>query len=152
MIKQILPIAIVAALMISGCEKSPSDTATDVAVARKDAIENIDEARSDANKTVIKAQDQVANAQKKYGETDQRALNTLTAAESDAMIKTANALFDVAKAEAKGRYNIEKEKCGAFDGAAKDACMSTAAAVRAEELAMATKMRDEALMSAEYQN
>lgn len=150
MIKQLLPLAIVAALMISGCDNSPTDNAKNIVDARKTASKDISQTREDATKTMIKAQDQVASAQQKYGETDQRALKTLTAAESDAMTKTANAAFDVAKAGVEGRYNIEKEKCGILDGAAKDACLSTANTVRTEDLARATKFRDDALLSADY--
>lgn len=150
MIKRILPLVTLAALLISGCEKTPSDTAADVAGARKNAIENVGEARLDANGKVTEARNQVSEAQDNYAESDKNAAKALSEAESKAMIKTAKAQYEVAKVEAEGRYDIEKEKCTGLKGVTEDACLSSAAAVRAEALAKATEARDQVLLSAEY--
>ena len=90
------------------------------------------------------------DAQQAYAESDEIAAKKLTKVESDAMIKTANADFDVASAEAKGGYDVAKEKCDALNGVDKTACLSTADATLAANQAEATAIRDAALVSAEH--
>ncbi|PJA38707.1 MAG: hypothetical protein CO182_10350, partial [Lysobacterales bacterium CG_4_9_14_3_um_filter_62_6] len=81
---------------------------------------------------------------------DNKALKKLTAAESAAMVKTANADFDVATTEADARFSIAEQKCGAVSGVDKDACLSAANAVLAVDRATATAQRDAALAQAEH--
>jgi len=68
----------------------------------------------------------VADAERANARAGAVASNALTRAESDGMIKTANAKFDVARTTAVGHYNVEKEKFDALTGVVEDACISTA--------------------------
>jgi hypothetical protein len=114
MMKRLIPIAAVAVLMLSSCQETPSDTAKDVAKAQEEAGKKVDAARQDADKTVAKASDQVADAKADYAKTDADAHKVLSKVESEAMVKTAQADFDVAVAEAEGRNKVAKEKCDAL--------------------------------------
>jgi hypothetical protein len=99
---------------------------------------------------IARADARAADAERANARADAVASNALTRAESDAMIKTANANFDVARTTAVGYYDIEKEKCDALTGVVKDACISTAdATFTASELA-AISTRDAALVAAEF--
>ena len=148
MMNRMIPIAAFAALMLTGCQETSSDTAKDVAEARQDAAEDSAEARHDANDDVAQADDKVADAQQAYANADEGALRKLTKVESEAMIEKAKAAFDVASTEASGRHKVAKEKCGALTGVDKDACLSTADATLAAEQAAATASRDAALVDA----
>ncbi len=72
--------------------------------------------------------------------------------QADALVRTSNADFDVAIAEAKGIEDIATEKCGALSGAEKTACLSAAASTYAASEAKATAERDATLVvAAQYQ-
>jgi hypothetical protein len=134
----VLIAACASALLLGACSKTPADTAKDVA-----------DARTDANQVANAADSKVADAQQAYATTDQNALKKLTAAESEAMISTARANFDVANTDAQGRASIAREKCGSLAGAEKDACLSSAEAALASDQAAAIATRDAALVAAE---
>jgi hypothetical protein len=55
----------------------------------------------------------------------------------------------VAITEADGRHDVAKEKCSAFTGVDKDACLSTADATYAADHAAATADRDARLVDAD---
>jgi hypothetical protein len=144
---QVITIGICAALL-AGCQQASTESG--VAQAQVDAAENTREARVDAAAEIANADERVDDAEQAYARADAVASNALTRAESDAMIKTANANFDVARTTAVGYYDIEKEKCDALTGVVKDACISTAdATFTASELA-AISTRDAALVAAEF--
>ena len=145
MMKQLIPIVAVAALLLAGCNESPSETSKDVTKATEEASQDVSEARQDAGKTENKSEEKVIDAQQKYARTDANAREKLTDVESEAMAAGAKADFDVAKAEAEGRHNIAVEKCGALEGVDKKACLSTADANFAADEAAATAVRDTAL-------
>ena len=121
MMMKLLPAAVVALLLLAGCQETPNETAKDVAAARQD-----------------------------YAETDKDALKKLTVAEADAMVKTANADFEIANAQATGRADVAKQACGTLTGVEKDACISNAEANLAAELATAVANRDAMLVAAEH--
>jgi hypothetical protein len=146
---RLVPLVAVAALMLAACQETPSETAKDVAAARHDAVENVDAARQDKDKVVSKNNDQVADARQAYVKTDEIARQKLTQVESDAMVKTANADFEIASAEATGRNEIAVQRCDALTGVDKDACVSAAAATLASEQATATSNRDAMLVAAD---
>jgi PBP1b-binding outer membrane lipoprotein LpoB len=150
MMIRILPLAIVAAMLIAGCQKSPSDAAEDVTQARQDAVEDIGAARKDADKEMVKEREKVTAAEQDYTKDEDKAITKLTEVEAEAMAKAANVSFGVAKAEIDGRYNIEKEKCGTLTASEKDACLTAAEAVQTRDMAIATKTRDESLVNANY--
>jgi len=145
MMNRLIPIVAVGALLLAGCNESPSETAKDVTQAREKAGQEVSEARQDASKTASKSEDKVMDAQQEYAKTDANAREKLTDVESQAMTAQAKADFDVAKTEAEGRHNIAVEKCGALEGVDKTACVSTADANFAAEVAAATANRDEAM-------
>ena len=147
-LNRMLPIVAVAALMLAGCNKTPSETAKDVTQAREDASQDISEVRQDANKTESKAEEKIIDAQQAYAKTDAAARAKLIEVQSEAMGTTAKADFDVAIAEAKGIEDVAKKKCGVLGGAEKNACMSRAAATFAASEATATAERDAALVAA----
>jgi outer membrane murein-binding lipoprotein Lpp len=149
MIRQLVPLAAIAVLMLAGCQETPAETAQDVSDARVEAAQNINAAREDANQEIDTAARDVAAAQRDFAKTDERAANALGDAESAALTKTAHANFDVAEAEAEGRNSIAVQKCEGFIGIDKDACLSSAAAILASELAVATTNRDTELVAAE---
>jgi len=146
---RLIPIAAVAALVLAGCEKSPTEVSKAVDKARDSASVSVDAARKDAGMAEDKADEKVANAQQDYAETDASARKELSVVEAEAMVKKANAEFDVANAEAEGRHGVAIQKCEMFAGAEKDACMSSADATLATDKAAAIARRDAALVQAE---
>ena len=146
---RLIPIAVVAALMLAGCDKSSSDVSKAVEEARDDASVSVEAARKDAGTVEHKADEKVANAQQDYAETDASARKELSEVESEAMVKKAAAEFDFATAEAEGRHGVAIQKCEMFAGAEKDACMSGADATLATDKATAIATRDAALVQAE---
>jgi len=145
-----IPIVAMAALLIVGCNKTPSETSKDVTEAREKAGQDVSEARQDANKTESKAEEKVIDAQQEYAKTDATARAKLTEVQSEALTTSAKAEFDVAITEAKGIEDIAKQKCGVLAGAEKNACLSTAAATYAASEADATARRDAALVAAAH--
>jgi hypothetical protein len=144
---QVITISICAALL-AGCQGTSTESA--VAQAQEDAAENTRAARVDAAAEIAGADERVADAERVYARTDAVASNVLTRAESEAMIETANANFDVARTTAAGNHDIEMEKCDALTGVVKDACISTADAAFAASEAAAISTRDAALVAAEF--
>ena len=143
-----LSVVALAAVMLAGCNKTPTETSKDVTQAREDASQEVSEARQDASVTENKADEKVIDAQQEYAKKEAAARAKLTEVQSDAMATTAEADFDVAIAEAKGIEEIEKKKCGVLGGAEKTACMSKAAATFAASEAAAKAERDAALVVA----
>lgn len=150
MINRLIPLAAVAALMLTGCKETPSDTASDVADARQEATQDNSEARQDANAEIADANAQVNDAQTAYDEKSDDTRKKLTLAESEAMIKTAKADYDVAKVEAEGRDKIAKAKCDAFSGPEKTSCDNVAQATLVAETSSAAAVRDALLLDATY--
>lgn len=150
MINRLMPIATLAAMMLAACQNTTTDTAEKVAEARDAAADDVADARQYANETLADANDQISDAQQDYARTEKNATKKLTTAQSDAMVKTAHADFELASTVAKGRYDVAKSKCGLFDGVEKTACLSTADATLAANQADATAVRDAALVSAEH--
>ena len=136
--------------VLVGCPETPIETAAEVAEARRDAAEDTKEARQDANEDVAGAIEVISDAHQAYDKTNEIARRKLTDAESEAMVKAANADFDVATTEAKGGYDVAKAKCGALNGVDETACVSTADATLATNQAKATAIRDAALVNAEH--
>jgi len=150
MMKRMIPIAAIAALLIVGCEKSPSGSAKAVEEARTDAAVSVDAARDDAAAKRDKANTKVAAATKDYVETRDDAAAKLSDVESAALVTKAKADFEVASTLADGRHDVAIEKCGVLSGTAKDACVSAADAAYAVEKSKATALRDGALLRADY--
>jgi len=150
MIIRLLPILALAALLVGGCSKSPSETSKDVAKAREKASQDVTAAQKDASKTESKTDLKVAEAEMDYSKTEDGAHDKLNQVESEAMAKMAAAEFDVAMAEAKGRHNIETKKCGVLKDVEKTACLSAADATLAAEKATATANRDAHLVAADH--
>lgn len=150
MINRLIPLVAVAALMLTGCKETASDTANDVADARQEARQDNSEARQDANADIAEATDKVNDAQAAYAESTDDTRKKLTLAESEAMIKTAKADYDVAKVEAEGRDKIAMEKCDALSGAEKDSCKHIAAATLVADISSASAVRDALLLDATY--
>ncbi len=146
MMNRLIPIIAVGALLLAGCNESPSETSKDVTKAREKASQDVSEARQDASKTESKSEEKVIDAQQAYAKTDANAREKLTDVESEAMAAQAKSDFEVATAEAKGRHTIAVEKCGALEGVDKKACVSTADANFAADEAVATANRDTALV------
>ena len=69
-------------------------------------------------------------------------------AESEAMIKTAKADYDVAKVEAEGRHKIAKEKCDALASTEKTSCNHVADAGLVADTSSAAAVRDALLLDA----
>ena len=65
------------------------------------------------------------------------------------MIKSANAGYAVAEADAKGKLDVAKQACDAYKGVEKDACLSSAQAEWTASLANAVAIRDAALVDAD---
>lgn len=150
MINRLIPLAAVAVLMLTGCKETASDTANDVADARQEAAQDNSEAQQAANAEIADANADVANAQETYDEKSDDTRKKLTVAESEAMIKTAQADYDVSKVEAEGRDKIAKEKCDALSGADKDSCNHIAEATLVAEISSAAAVRDALLLDATY--
>jgi hypothetical protein len=147
---KLLPLAIVAALLLAGCKETASDTASDVADARQEASQDNAEAKQDANETIADANAEVADAQEDYVENSDTTMKKLTIAESEAMVKAANADYDVAKVEAEGRHKIAREKCDALSGAEKDSCNNIADANLTADTSSAAAVRDALLVDATH--
>lgn len=145
---RLAPIVALTALMLAGCNKTPSETSKDVSQAREEAAEDVSEARQDANRTENKVEEKVVDAQQDYAKTDANARAKLNEVQSEGHSKTAKADFDVAIAKAKGIEDVAKQKCGVLGGAEKNACLSTAAATYEASKADATAKRDAALVAA----
>lgn len=150
MIYRLIPLVAIAVMLLTGCDNSASETSKNVTQAREDASQDVTEAKQGAEKIEDKANEKVADAQYAYAKTDATARAKLTEAESEAMISKAQADFDVALAEAEGLYHIAIEKCGAFKGVDKKACLSTADATFTAHQAAVTADRDVALVQAEH--
>jgi hypothetical protein len=149
MLNRLVPIIILAAFVLAGCQETSSDTSKDVADARKDAQENVQEAREEKDRVVARTSEDVAAARRTYSDSADDARSKLTAVEAEAMIKTAHADYDIASAQANGRAEIEKQKCGALTGVRRDACLSSAEARLQADLAEIAATRDAVLVSAE---
>jgi hypothetical protein len=149
MMTRMIPIAAIAALLMVGCEKSPSGSAAAVDEARSDAAANTSSAREDATAKSVKADTKVATATQDYVETRGEAAAKLSKVESEAMITKAKADLEVATALADGRHSVALEKCEVLDGAQKNACVSAADAAHALERSEAIALRDKALLRAE---
>ncbi len=151
MMTRFLSILALAALLLGGCNKSPSETAKDVGQAREKAATDMSAAQKDANKAENKADQKVAAAQQDYAETKAGAQGKLNKVEADAMVTMAKADFDVAMADLEGRHLIATKKCGMLKGVEKTACLSTTDAALAADQAIATANRDAILVQAERQ-
>jgi len=150
MMNRLIPLVAVAALLLAGCDKTPTETSQDVQKARQEASQDDNAARQDASKTESKANEKVAAAQHDYAKASASAQEDLSATESEAMIAMAKADFDVALTEADGRHSIEIKKCGALKDVEKTACLSSADAKLAADQANATAHRDAVLVQAEH--
>ena len=150
MINRLIPFAAAAALVLTGCKETASDTANDVADARQEARQDNSEARKDANAEIADANAEVNDAQEAYDEKTDDTHKKLTIAESEAMIKTAKADYDVAKVEAEGRDKIAREKCDALSGTEKTSCNHIAEATLVAETSSAAAVRDALLLDATY--
>jgi len=149
MIRQLIPVTALAALMLGGCGDTSNDTARDIRETRDDAAQNINAARDNAQDTINRVDRDVNELERDLARTNANAREQLNEAEADARTETAQAVFEVEEAEANGRHNIAMERCDAVTGVEKDACISTADANLASELAIAVSRRDNALVAAE---
>ena len=147
LLSRLAPIAAVAGLLLAGCSETPYETSEEVAQARKDASENLSEARQEASQTENRVEEKVADAQHEYARTDATARAELTEVQAEALTKTAKADFDVAITEATGIRDVAKEKCGVLDGAEETACLSAADATFAASKAKAIADRDATLVA-----
>jgi len=148
LLKRIVPIVALAVLLLAGCKETASETAKDVAEARKDASEDNTEARQDASQTAVKADEKIADAQQDYAKSVAPAREDLSEAQSDASSDIAKADFDVAIIQAEGIADVASQKCGMLMGVEKKACFSTAEATFEASKAKATAERDAALVAA----
>jgi hypothetical protein len=146
-----LPVVAVCLVLTAGCEKSTSASAKDVAKARENATENSNEARNDADKVAAETNANLATVAQANAKADANARADMSAAESKAQAATAQANFNVAMTDAKGAYDIAKEKCSTLKSVDKDACLSTIAATLAADEAAATATRDRSLAAADHQ-
>lgn len=137
-------------LTLSACQETPTETAKDVAAANETAIEQSQAARQEANTEKANAQADVVDAKMQETVVDDKAIKKITQAESEAMVVTANANYDVAMTDAKGRFNVANEKCDALKGVGEDACRSTINATLTADEAAITATRDAALVAATY--
>ena len=87
--------------VLSGCPETPTESAVEVVQAREDAVQDVNEARWDANEAVADTA-------------------------SNALVKAVRVDFGVASTEANGSYDVAKAKCDAFHGDDKTACFSIA--------------------------
>jgi major membrane immunogen (membrane-anchored lipoprotein) len=142
---KLVPLVAALALLLGGCQESPSETAKDVAQARTEANKDVREGERDVDRTVVAADAKVNEAQKDYAEKEGEARKDLGEVESDAAAKVAAADYELALTEAEGRAKIETEKCAAFTDAARTACLSTADANLAADRATALARRDATL-------
>lgn len=150
MMKKLIPAAVLAALMLTACQETPQETAKDVSAARQDAAKDVKEAREDKREDVAEANAEVAGARQDFEQDSNAAMKKLTAAEAEAMVKTANANYDIAIAQISGRADVARQACGAMTGVEKDACLSNAEATFEAEKAAAIAQRDEVLVAAEH--
>lgn len=148
MINRLLSIAVVAALALTACTETASETSKDVADARQDAVESNDEARAEASREVAKANERMDSAQQDRSEENNDADKKIAGIEAEGMSARARAEYDVAITAAEGRHRVSTEKCGAFDGAAKNACIANADATLAADRSLAASNRDAALLTA----
>jgi hypothetical protein len=149
MINRLLTIAVVAALALTACTETASETSKDVADARQDAVESNDEARAEASREVAKANERMDSAQQNQSEKDSDADRKLAGIEADGMAARARADYDIAMTAAEGRHQVSKEKCDAYEGAAANACIATADATLAADRSLAASNRDAAILAAE---
>jgi cell division protein FtsL len=84
MLKLLVPVLATSMLLLTGCEKTETQTARDVGQARQDAAENVAEAQRDANQAADSANIRVSDAQADYNRIDAIASKKLSKAESDA--------------------------------------------------------------------
>lgn len=148
-ISRLVPIVALTALMLAGCNKTPSETSKDVSQAREEARQDVSEARQDASRTENEAEEEIVDAQQDYAQTDADARAKLTEVQAEGLSKQAKADFDLAMTEARGIEDVAKMKCGVLGGAEKNACLSAAAATYAASEAAAIADRDAALVAAQ---
>lgn len=68
---------------------------------------------------------------------------------AEALVKAANANYDVVAAEAQGRSSIAKAKCDALTGESKDSCQAVVATTLNADMSFAVAARDAALLAAQ---
>ena len=150
MINRLILASGIAVLMLAGCKETASDTANDVAEARQEAAQDNNDAQLDANKEIADVNGKVIDAQAAYAQDGNITRKKLTIAESDAMVKTAEADYDVAKVAAEGRNKIAQEKCDALSGTDKMSCYDIAKATLVADTSSAAAVRDTQLVDAAY--
>lgn len=120
------------ALTLGACNQpeDPAKTRQDVAKAQNDAAKESQKARIDAQQKVTEAQSDV---------------NTkISKEEADVMRTRANADYDVAATDAEGKYKVEKQRCDALAGDARDACNTDAKTAYDNQIGAAQLQRDSA--------
>lgn len=150
MINRLLSIAIVAALALTACTETASETSKDVADARQDAVESNDEARAEASRQVAKANERMDSAQQAQSETTHDADRQLAGVEAEGMAAKARAEYDIDMTAAEGRHRVSREKCDAFESAARNACIGDADATLAADRSLAASNRDTTILATKY--
>lgn len=147
---KLLSVAVVALLMLGGCQKSATEVDKDVADAREDAAQNSLEARKDAEAARKRAAAELASARRDGAEEYADTRQEVTAAESEAMEDKAEREYDIAITDADGRKQVAMERCEKLKGAELDACRSAADAAHALAVAEAVAKRDALLVAANH--
>ena len=133
--------AIAAALALGACKESATETAEDVAEAQQDARTEVADERAEAVDQIAAADEEVVEERAEEGAGSEEAMD----AEEEAAEERVEAGYETRIAEAKGRLDVDMEKCDALSGAAKTACQDTAKAVYAAAESEAERLRDSQL-------
>lgn len=135
--------------LLSGCQETNTETARDVAGARREAAEADAGARQEASKEMDEANRDVSDAKADYEDAEGEAGDALEEAETEARVAAAQARYDVAHTEALGRHEVARQRCdGQSVGQARDDCMVAADDELAVEESRAALERDKALQAA----
>ena len=143
---RILTVGILAALLAVGCQETGSETAKDVSKARADSAESVADAREKAAKQEDKSDKAVAEARSDQADVNQDAREEVNEVVNAANDDSALAQFEVAKAKAEGAHEIAVQKCGAYAGMEKDACVRLADGTLAESMKLAETTRDKSVV------
>lgn len=146
---RMFPLAVAVLLALGGCQKTASESASDVAETTQDAQQDVADARGEAAAVVAEANADVADAKKDEADAQQAAGAALTDAETTALKQKAEARYELAKTLAQSSFDIAREKCLTREGKDKAACIDRAEAIRASSEADAASLRSTAISQAE---
>lgn len=141
-----IPLAVASMVVLAGCKprEDASETQKDVAEAQAEGQRDVDAARNEAAQDISAArQDEARTTMDAAGKSDPAAVaSDNMQAHGETMKTEAEGRYKVEAAEIEAAYNVDKQRCDASTGDARNACMDRAKADYERKLSEAKTRRD----------